>query len=99
MATKLVAKFDNILVKPQDASDQRYGNIVIPDLGSQKALIGQVVSVGPGKESFSGVFVPTTIKVGDVVYLPPVGPIKIEFEREDYWVCPENQVLTTLENE
>jgi len=102
MKKQLVAQFDNIIIKPQDASDQSYGNIVIPDMGDSKAILGEVVSVGPGKHSFSGVFIPTSIQVGDVVHLPPMGPIKIDFERETYWVSPESQVLAiikTNENE
>ena len=51
---KLEAVFDSVIIKPVDIEDTMYGNIIVPDLGKEKSLIGEVVSVGPGKESITG---------------------------------------------
>ena len=60
---KLEAVFDAVIVKPIDLEDTMYGNIIVPDLGKEKSLIGEVVSVGPGKRSITGDnFLPTTVK-------------------------------------
>jgi hypothetical protein len=32
------------------------------------------------------------------VMLPSMGPNKIEFDSQEYWVCPENQVLAIIED-
>ena len=96
MNKKLEAVFDNILVKPLDSTEQTYGNIIVPDMGDSTSIIGTVISVGPGKVNFGGIFVPTTIKVGDIVHLPPMGPIKVNFEKEAYWVAPESQTLIII---
>ena len=88
---------DRILVKPIDEGEQTYGSIVIPDMGKEKALIGTIVSVGPGQSSYSGAFIPTVLEVGMEVMLPSMGPNKIELEGQEYWVCPENQVLAIIQ--
>ena len=94
---QLKATFNAVIVKPREENEAMYGNIVVPDLGKEKALIGTIVSVGPGQSSFSGDFIPTTLKVGMEVMLPALGPNKIELEGQEYWVCPENQVLAIIE--
>jgi len=95
---QLKATFNAVIVRPREEQEAMYGNIVVPDLGKEKALIGTIVSVGPGQSSFSGEFIPTVMKVGMEVMLPPLGPNKIELEGQEYWVCPENQVLAIIEN-
>jgi chaperonin GroES len=95
---QLKATFNAVIVKPREENEAMYGNIIVPDLGKEKALIGTIVSVGPGQPSFSGDFIPTSLKVGMEVMLPPLGPNKIELEGQEYWVCPENQVLAIIED-
>jgi co-chaperonin GroES (HSP10) len=94
---QLKATFNAVIVKPREENEAMYGNIVVPDLGKEKALIGTIVSVGPGQPSFSGQLIPTVMKVGMEVMLPTMGPNKIELEGQEYWVCPENQVLAIIE--
>ena len=36
-------------------------------------------------------------KVGQKVILPTMGATKIEDEGQEYWSCPENQVLSIIE--
>ena len=90
---QLKATFNAVIVKPREEEETMYGGIIVPDLGKEKALIGTIVSVGPGQHSFSGEFIPTTLKVGQEVMLPTMGPTKVELEGQEYWVCPENQIL------
>jgi chaperonin GroES len=94
---KLQATFNAVIVKPREEEETMYGGIIVPDLGKEKALIGTIVSVGPGQHSYTGDFIPTTLKVGMEVMLPSMGPNKIELEGQEYWVCPENQVLSIIE--
>jgi len=87
---KLEAVFNSIIVKPQEEEETTYGSIVVPDLGKA------IVSVGPGYHSATGQFVESTLKVGQKVILPPIGPTKIENESQEYWACGENQVLAVI---
>jgi len=93
---KLEAVFNSIIVKPKVEEEVTYGNIIVPDLGKTKNIIGTIVSVGPGYYCATGEFVPTTLKVGQKVILPQMGPVNIEFEGEEYWGTAENQVIAII---
>ncbi len=95
---KLTAVFNSIIVKPQTQEETTYGNIVVPDLGKEKHLTGTIVSVGPGYHCATGEFVASTLKVGQKVILPQMGPTKIEFEGEEYYGTAENQVIAIINN-
>jgi chaperonin GroES len=95
----LQATFNAVIVKPRNTEEETYGNIVVPDLGKDKALIGTIVSIGPGHPSITGEMIPTTLKQGMEVMLPSLGPNKIELEGQEYWVCPETQVLAIIKDE
>ena len=90
------AVFNNIIVKPQVEEEKMYGNIVVPDLGKEKGLRGTIVSVGPGYFCATGTFIPSTLKIGQEVILPPIGPVKIENEGQEYWSCNEQNVLAII---
>jgi chaperonin GroES len=93
----LKAVFNNVIVKPQEEEEKTFGNIVVPDLGKEKGLRGTIVSVGPGTHSLTGEFIETTLKVGQKVILPPIGPVKVEEEGQEYWSIVENQVIAIIE--
>jgi co-chaperonin GroES (HSP10) len=96
--SKLQAVFNSIIVKPLDEEEITYGSIVVPDLGREKNLTGTIVSIGPGYYCATGEFVSTTLKVGQKVILPPIGPVKVEFEGEQYLGCAENIVVAVIED-
>ena len=95
---QLKATFNAVIVKPREENEAMYGNIVVPDLGKEKALIGTIVSIGEGYHSATGTWIDTSLRVGMEVMLPSMGPNKIEFDGQEYWVCPENQVLAVIED-
>lgn len=90
---KLEAIYNAVIVKPFESEETSYKGIIVPDLGNEKNKLAEVVSVGNGHWSVTGVWINTTLKVGDVIILPTMGFSKLEFEGEEYWVGPENQVL------
>jgi chaperonin GroES len=92
----LEALFDAVIVKPVENEEQQYGNIVVPDLGKDKNERGEVVAVGPGKPTVTGNFIETQVKVGDVVILPTMGFTKLEYNGDDYFIGPENQILAKV---
>jgi chaperonin GroES len=95
---KLEALFNAVIVKPIEAEESTYGGIIVPDMGKEKNEMGEVVAVGPGKPTFTGEFIPTILKVGDVVVLPTQGFTKLPYDGEEYYVGPENQVLAKVNN-
>ena len=93
---KLEALFNAVIVKPIEADESQYGNIIVPDMGNEKNQMGEVVAIGPGKPTITGEFIKTILSVGDVVVLPTQGFTKLPYEGEEYWVGPENQVLAKI---
>ena len=91
---KLEALYNAVIVKPLELEETTHGNIIVPDLGNEKNKLAKVVTVGPGYYSATGVFIETVLKPGDTVVLPTMGFSKLEFEGEEYWLGPENQVLS-----
>lgn len=96
MEKKLVMKHDKVLVKPIEESEQLYGNIIVPDLGKEKPQIGEVLDVGPGRITEFGTKVEVTVKVGDVVLVPKIGTIRIDFEGEEYYIVQDREILGVI---
>ena len=88
--------YNAVIVKPVEEEETSYGGIIVPDLGNEKNKLAEVVAVGPGYYSANGTLVETVLKVGDTVVLPTMGFSKMEYEGEEYWLGPENQVLAKI---
>ena len=94
---KLEALFDAVIVKPAEEDDEKmYGSIFIPDAGKDRNEKGTVVAVGPGVEIAGIGFVPTVVKVGDVVILPTMGFSKLQFQGEEFYIGNERQILAKI---
>jgi len=91
------ALFNAVIVKPIEEEESVHGNIVVPDMGKEKNLKGKVVSVGPGYYTQMGNFIETTVKVNDIVLLPQMGPTKMDWEGEEYYMIQESQILAVIE--
>ena len=88
---------DRILIKPIDEGEQTYGNIVIPDMGREKPEMGIVLQTGPGRLSEFGKMIPVrSCKVGDIVLVPKVGTLRIDFEGEEYYIAQDREVLGVI---
>ena len=96
---KLEALFDAVIVKPIETEETMYGSIVVPDAGKDRNEKGTVVAVGPGKDTVTGVFIPTTIKIGELVILPTMGFTKLEYQGDEYYIGSETQILARIKTE
>lgn len=96
MEKKLVMKHDKVLVKPIEESEQLYGSIIVPDLGKEKPQIGEVLDIGPGRVTEFGAKVEVTVKVGDIVLVPKIGTIRVDFEGEEYYILPDREILAVI---
>jgi chaperonin GroES len=97
--SKLEALFDAVIVKPIELEETQYGSIFIPDAGKDRNEQGEVVAVGPGKHTVTGTFLPCEVKVGDIVVLPTMGFTKLQFQGDEYFIGPENQILARINKE
>ena len=96
MSKKLIPQNDRVLIKPVDEGEQMYGNIVIPDLGKEKPEMGEVVAIGPGRMSEFGKYVTVQAKVGDIVLVPRIGTLRMDFEGEEYYIVQDKEILATI---
>ena len=77
---------DSILIEP--ISETHADAIHLPDGWRNYTSTGRVVAAGPGKRNKKGLFIPTTLKPGDVVCLPEhegipaAGKLVIFFEKD-----------------
>ena len=91
------ALFNAVIVKQIEQDESTYGTIVVPDMGKEKNLRGEVVSVGPGYYSAMGNFIETVVKVGDEVLLPSMGATKMDYDGEEYLMIEENKILGIIQ--
>ena len=97
MSKSLKPTNDRILVKPIDEGEQTYGSIVIPDMGKEKPEMGEVLAVGPGRLSEHGQLITVrSCKVGDIVLVPKIGTLRIDFEGEEYYIAQDREVLAVV---
>jgi len=97
MAKLLKPTNDRILVKPIDEGEQTYGSIVIPDMGKEKPEMGEVLALGPGRLSEHGQLITVrSCKVGDIVLVPKIGTLRIDFEGEEYYIAQDREILAVV---
>ena len=97
MAKQLSPTNDRILLKPIDEGEKTYGNIVIPDMGKEKPELGEVLAIGPGRMSENGsMILVRSCKVGDVVMVPKIGTLRIDFEGEEFYIAQDKEVLAVV---
>ena len=94
---KIKPLHNHVVIKQQDETETMYGNIVVPDLGKEKPLMGEVIATGPGLINLTGTLIPNTVEVGQTVIFPAFGGQKITVEGEEYVVCKEQDLIAILE--
>jgi len=99
MSKTLLPSNDRIVLRPIDEGEKTYGNIVIPDMGKEKPEIGEVLAVGPGRQSEldpQKLITVRSCKVGDIVLVPKIGTLRIDFEGEEYYIAQDREILAVI---
>jgi chaperonin GroES len=94
---KIKPLHNHVVIKQQDETETMYGNIIVPDAGKEKALMGEVVAVGPGLINMNGVLIPNTVEVGQKVSFPAFGGQKLSIQGEDFLIYKEQDIFAVLE--
>ena len=89
---------DKVVILPYDEGEQKYGNIVVPDSGQDKAEVGTVMAVGEGRVTPEGAIVANQLKVGQKVIVPKFGAQIVVVENETYIIASENDILGIIKN-
>jgi chaperonin GroES len=94
---KIKALHNHVVIKQDENQEERYGNIVVADLGKEKPLQGTIVEIGPGRHTETGAFVQTELQVGQTVVFPSFGGNKITVDDIEYIIMKETDLLIVLE--
>jgi chaperonin GroES len=65
-------------------------------MGKERPEMGQVIAIGPGRQSEFGHYIRVNAKVGDIVLVPKIGTIRIEFEGDEYYITQDREILATV---
>ncbi|HMS90947.1 MAG TPA: co-chaperone GroES [Candidatus Absconditabacterales bacterium] len=96
MLKTLQANNDRVIIKPIESGEEMYGSIIVPDMGKEKPEMGEVISVGPGRQSEFGSWIEVNAKVGDIVLIPKIGSLRIDFEGQEYFITADREILATV---
>ena len=88
---------DRVLIKVLDSEEKTAGGIIIPDTAKEKPQEGEVVAVGPGKLSDSGVATKMNVSVGDTVIFGQYGGNEIKLNGEEYLILSEKDIFGVVE--
>jgi chaperonin GroES len=95
---KIIPKHNHVVIKQIEEEEMMYGNIIVSDMGKEKAMIGEVIAVGPGIINLNGVLIPNTAKVGEKVTFPTFGGQRINIKGEEYLIYKDSDIFASLEN-
>lgn len=87
---------DRVVVKPIETQEKKQGGIIIPDTAKEKPQQGEVVAVGPGKDSDKGEKIAMEVKVGDRVLYGKYSGTEVTIDEEDYLIMRESDILAII---
>lgn len=86
-----------IAIKPIEAEEEMYGNIVIPDLGKERPEMGEVVATSETYNFNSDKFVPSQLVIGDKVLIPKLGSVRITVDGDEYYITKEQDIYSKID--
>jgi chaperonin GroES len=91
---KIQPLHDKVLIKRLDETENKTsGGIYIPEQSKERAQIGKVIAVGPGKILSNGTLYKMTVKVGDEVFFGKYSGAEIS---EEYIMLREDEIIGIL---
>lgn len=92
------AVWDALIVEEDEKNDRMVGQWLVPDMSSERGIVGTVIDVGPGRWNAGGTErIPMSFKKGDRVVLPQIGSAKLRWEDKEYLAISEASVLALIE--
>lgn len=88
--------FDNVLIKPIEASSKTASGIVLPDTVKEKPQIGIVMAIGDGEITPKGERKPMVVKVGQKVMYKKWGGNEVKVEGEDWMLVEQKDILAIV---
>ena len=84
---------DRVIVKRLDNERTTASGIVIPESAAEKPDQGEVLAVGPGKQTEDGKVLKMDVKVGDKVLFGKWSGTEIKIDGEDQLIMKESDIM------
>lgn len=95
----LVPVRDRIVVRSLEAETVTKTGIVIPDNAAEKPQQGEVLAVGTGRVTDTGVVIPLEVKPGDRVLFGKYAGQSVKVNNQDLLVLKEDDVMAIVQGE
>jgi len=94
---KLRPLHDRVIVKRLDNERTTASGIVIPESAAEKPDQGEVLAVGPGKQTEDGKVLKMDVKVGDKVLFGKYAGQTVKVDGEEVLVIREEEILAVVQ--
>ncbi|CAN1562254.1 GroS Co-chaperonin GroES (HSP10) [Burkholderiaceae bacterium] len=88
---------DRVIVKRLDNERTTASGIVIPESAAEKPDQGEVLAVGPGKQTEDGKVLKMDVKVGDKVLFGKYAGQTVKVDGEEVLVIREEEILAVVQ--
>ena len=88
---------DRVIVKRLDNERTTASGIVIPESAAEKPDQGEVLAVGPGKQTEDGKVLKMDVKVGDKVLFGKYAGQTVKVDGEEVLVIREDEILAVVQ--
>ena len=95
-AKKIQPLADRVVVRALEEGDQMRGGLYIPDTAKEKPQEGEIVAVGPGKQSDDGNRIPMEVAEGDRVLYGKYSGTEVTVDGDEYLILRESDVLAKI---
>ena len=90
---KLQPLGDRVVIKTIEREEVTKTGIVLPDTVKEKPQEGEVVAVGPGRQSDDGKRIAMDVKAGDIVIYAKYAGTEIKLDNEELIILREADIL------
>jgi chaperonin GroES len=88
---------DIVVIKQIEAPELTAKGIFLPTIDKEENVnMGIVVSVGDGRTTITGNFIPIQTKIGDKVMYKKFGTFVCEFDDETYHITKESELIMKI---
>ena len=83
---------DRVVIKKLEAEEMTQGGIILTSSAKEQPSVAEGVAVGPGTKDE-----PMEVKVGEKVVFSKYGGTDIKYEREEYTIMHQSDILAVIE--
>ena len=87
---------DRLLVRRVEEEEMKRGGIIIPDTAKEKPQEGEVIAVGPGRQSDDGKRMSLEVKAGDRILIGKYSGTDVKIDGDEFIILREDDVLAIV---